>query len=167
MPRHTGITKMRTMTESDRDTTGGGRAELDDAIGSVEHEFGALFVRLRTRMRAQAAEVHPQVQPFGYIMLGVLLRSGPMHAGALADALAADKSLVSRQASQLEQLGLLRREQDPADRRATYFAVTDEAEQRLNEIGARNRRELRGVLTDWSVDDLRLFANLLHRLNEL
>ncbi|MHA7987537.1 MarR family winged helix-turn-helix transcriptional regulator [Rathayibacter sp. CAU 1779] len=159
------------MTESDRAAGGNARArgasDLDDAIASVEREFGALFVRLRTRMRAQAIEVDPQLPPFGYIMLGALARSGPMHAGALAEELYADKSLVSRQASQLEQLGLLRREQDPVDRRATYFAATDEARRRLETIANRNRAEMRNGLAGWDVDDLHLFARLLHRLNEL
>lgn len=161
---------MPTMTESDRaadveDPSGPG--DIDDAIRSVEHEFSALFVKLRNRMRTQTLQLHPQIQPFGYMMLGALARSGAMHAGALAEVLSADKSLVSRQASQLEQLGLLRREQDPADRRATYFTITDEAKERLNEISERNRHELRSGLTDWGVDDLRLFARLLHRLNEV
>jgi DNA-binding MarR family transcriptional regulator len=162
---------MPSMTESDRGTDpaaakAGRGSGLDDAIESVEREFGSLFVRLRTRMRAQAQELHPQIQPAGYLMLTTLSRSGPMHAGALAEVLYADKSLVSRQASQLEQLGLLRREQDPADRRATYFAVTEEAERRLAELVERNRRELRAGLADWDVDELQLFARLLHRLSE-
>lgn len=162
---------MPTMTESERGarpTPGKPReaSNLDDAIESVEREFGSLFVRLRTRMRMQAQELHPQIQPAGYLMLTTLARSGPMHAGALAEVLYADKSLVSRQASQLEQLGLLRREVDPADRRATYFAVTEEAERRLAELVERNRRELRAGLADWDVDELQLFARLLHRLSE-
>ncbi|QDZ16186.1 MarR family transcriptional regulator [Humibacter ginsenosidimutans] len=158
-----------TMTETDHvadASVPSGTGDLDDAIVSVEREFGALFVQLRNRMRLQAQELHPQVQPFGYLMLSALLRSGPMHAGALAEALSADKSLVSRQASQLEQLGLLRREQDPADRRATYFTITDEARGRLDRIIGNNRRELRAGLTGWNVEDVRVFARLLHRMNE-
>lgn len=165
---------MRTMTESDRTAgtrdepapSGAARTALDGAIASVEEEFGAMFVKLRTRMRSQALELHPQMQPFGYLMLGVLARKGPLHAGALAEELYADKSLVSRQASALEQLGMLRREQDPADRRATYFAITDEARRRWDDLNALTRQELRDGLADWGVDDLRLFARLLHRLNE-
>ncbi len=162
---------MPSMTESDRaahGTAGAGRATgLDDAIGSVEREFGTLFVKLRNRMRAQAQDIHPGIQPAGYLMLATLARSGPMHAGALADLLSADKSIVSRQAAQLEQLGLLRREQDPADRRATYFAATDEARRRLEDLSERNRLELRAGLADWGVADLRMLAELLHRLNEI
>jgi len=162
---------MPSMTESERGAHPtpaklGGASNRDGAIESVEREFGSLFVRLRTRMRTQAQELHPQIQPAGYLMLTTLSRSGPMHAGALAEVLYADKSLVSRQASQLEQLGLLRREQDPADRRATYFAITEEADRRLTELVERNRRELRAGLADWDVDELQLFARLLHRLSE-
>jgi DNA-binding MarR family transcriptional regulator len=162
---------MPTMTESDR-AAGGGTAGsspgagLDGAIESVEREFGTLFVKLRNRMRVQALQLHPEIQPAGYLMLTALSRSGPMHAGALAEVLYADKSLVSRQASQLEQLGLLRREQDPADRRATYFALTDEAQKRLKQLFELNREELRSGLSGWDVEELRLFARLLHRLNE-
>ena len=161
---------MPTMTESDHvaaSSVPSGSGDADAAIGSVEREFGTLFVKLRNRMRVQAQELHPQIQPFGYLMLSALARSGPLHAGALAEELSADKSLVSRQASQLEQLGLLRREQDQVDRRATYFTITEDARDRLNSIASRNRQDLRSGLTDWDVDDLRLFAQLLHRLNEI
>ena len=155
----TSVAMMRTMGERDRG--------VDGAIGEVEQEFATMFVKLRTRMRAQALELHPQIQPFGYLMIGVLARKGPLHAGALAEELDADKSLVSRQASQLEQLGMLRREPDPADRRATFFAITDEARRRWDAVGTRNRSDLREGLSDWSLADLTLFADLLRRLNEL
>ncbi len=166
---------MRSMTESDRAVdspgesapSGLGCGDADGAIAAVEQEFAAMFVKLRNRMRAQSLELHPQIQPFGYLMLGVLARKGPLHAGALADELYADKSLVSRQASHLEQLGMLRREQDPADRRATYFAITDEARRGWEAIGSRTRQELRDGFADWSVDDVTLFAGLLRRLNEM
>jgi DNA-binding MarR family transcriptional regulator len=159
-----------TMTESDRATApdvAGDANGLGDAIAAVEREFGALFVRLRGRHRAEAFEFDPQVPQFGYLMISALARRGRMHAGALAEVLQADKSLVSRQASQLEELGLLRREQDPQDRRAMYFAITDEARRRWTELSERNQGTLRSALADWGEKDLRLFARLLHRMNEI
>ena len=44
-----------------------------------------------------AAAVHPDLQPVGYKILSALVHRGRLHAGAIADVLEIDKSVVSRQ----------------------------------------------------------------------
>jgi len=136
------------------------------AIASVEAEFGVMFNRVRASMRDRAARVHPDLQPGSYVILSTLARTGPMHASALAELLATDKSIVSRQAKQLEQAGLLVRAQDPDDKRATFFDVSPQARDRLNEVRLSDQAALHAQLGTWSVADLDRLAELLARVNE-
>jgi DNA-binding MarR family transcriptional regulator len=147
------------MTETDADAT-------TAAITSVEAEFGEMFNRARTSMRDRATRVHPSLQPGSYMILSTLARVGPMHASALADMLATDKSIVSRQAKQLEGAGLLIRRSDPEDKRATFFDVTPDARRRLDEVRTSERATLYAQLGTWTVADLNRLAELLARVNE-
>ena len=85
-------------------------------------------------------------------------------AGEIIDRFQTDKSAVSRQLRQLEELGLVESRPDPVDRRARVLAVTDLARERI--AAARSDREARlGARLDaWSADDLELVSALLRDL---
>ena len=83
------------------------RTATDDEIASVEEQLRLLFVRVRAVWKEAAAAVHPDLQPVGYKILSAIVHRGRMHAGAIADALEIDKSVVSRQVKHLEALGLV------------------------------------------------------------
>ena len=82
------------------------RTATDDEIASVEEQLRLLFVRVRAVWKEAAAAVHPDLQPVGYKIISAIVHRGRMHAGALADTLEIDKSVVSRQVKHLEALGL-------------------------------------------------------------
>ena len=84
------------------------RTATDDEIASVEEQLRLLFVRVRLVWKEAAAAVHPDLQPVGYKILSAIVHRGRMHAGAIADVLEIDKSVVSRQVKHLEALGLAR-----------------------------------------------------------
>lgn len=138
---------------------------IDQATVAVEEQFGIMFTRVRSSMRARAARVHPQLQPAGYKILTSLLRGGPTHAGALVEHLATDKSVVSRQLRLLEELGLVEREVDPADRRAQLLAATELARNQVAEIRRKDQGLFYSRLRAWPLDDVRMLAELLGRLN--
>lgn len=147
------------MTETDADSTSA-------AIASVEAQFGMLFNRARSSMRDRAARVHPDLQIGSYMILSTLARRGPTHAGAIAEMLAMDKSIVSRQAKQLEEAGLLIRTQDQKDKRATFFDISEHARERLGEVQRKDQSALHEQLGAWSISDLNRLAELLARVNE-
>jgi DNA-binding MarR family transcriptional regulator len=151
---------MPIMTEADSQA-------VDDAIASVEDEFATMFIGVKRNMRRRATRVHECLQPLGYGILNTLSRLGPTHAGRLAELLEVDKSILSRQAKMLEDLGLLAREQDPEDRRATFFVITPEAEARMTHVRETDQRVLHEGLRDWSLDDLSKLAELLAKLNAM
>lgn len=138
----------------------------DLAIAAVEEQFSTLFNRVRAAIRERALGVHPDLQPAGYKMLSALVRSGPAHAGELAELLATDKSVVSRQVRLLEQLGFVERQADPADRRASYLVATEAAVARIGLVKAEDRATLYRGLGTWPIDDIDRLAALLGRLNE-
>lgn len=140
---------------------------VDSAIASVEGELSTLFNRVRAAMRSYAERLHPELTALGYKTLSTLERRGPMHSGALAELLEMDKSALSRQITALDRLGFLARTPDPSDGRATILSVTEETAARLREIRSSNQALMHEELRGWPVEEVELFAALLHRINAL
>ena len=146
------------------------RADLDrtdHAIAAVEEQFTILFNRVSAGMRDRAARVHPDLQPVGFKLLSTLVRTGPVHAGALAGMLSTDKSVVSRQVRILEELGFVERQTDPSDRRASFLVATPAAIEKVNEARAADQAQLYRNLRQWGATDVERLGELLARLNDL
>lgn len=140
--------------------------ETDAAIAEVESQLGVLFTRVRSMWKVAAQRVHPELQPVGYKLLASVVRSGPCHAGTLAEHLVTDKSVISRQVKLLEELGFIVSAPDPADGRARILTATPDAVLKVNAVREGNKALLRSRLADWAEEDLTQFAALLSRLAE-
>ncbi|MEO6827127.1 MAG: MarR family transcriptional regulator [Microbacteriaceae bacterium] len=143
------------------------RPAADQAIASVEEQFAIMFTRVKANMRKRAIRVHPELQTGGYVLLNTLVHSGRAHAGALAEILDMDKSAISRQVRLLSQLGLIQREADPADGRATYLAATPAAIQKVTEVRLADQSHLHSRLRDWEIADLQKLSELLVKINDV
>lgn len=141
------------------------RTAGDDEIAAVEEELRSLFVRVRAVWKEAAAAVHPELQPVGYKILSAVVRRGPMHAGAIAEALEIDKSVVSRQVRQLEALGLATSQPDPKDGRARIVEPTPVAVERVGRKSSRMQQQLYAQLRTWPAADVGELARLLARLS--
>lgn len=98
---------------------------------------------------------------FDIALLNRLTRQGPMRARDLAEQLAFDPSTVSRQVAGLVRRGLLARQADPTDGRASLLAPTEAGLARVAQWA-----ELRGALfapliADWPAADRAHFLRLL------
>lgn len=140
------------------------RTARDDEIAAVEEQLRSLFVRVRAVWKEAAAAVHPDLQPVGYKILSAVVRRGPMHAGAIAESLEIDKSVVSRQVRQLEALGLATSAPDPSDGRARIIEPTPVAIERVGRRSSRMQQQLYAQLRTWPADDVGELARLLARL---
>lgn len=140
------------------------RTAGDDEIAAVEEQLRSLFVRVRAVWKEAAAAVHPDLQPVGYKILSAVVRRGPMHAGAIAEALEIDKSVVSRQVRHLEALGLATSLPDPNDGRARIIEPTPVAVERVGRRSSRMQQQLYAQLRTWPADDVGELARLLARL---
>lgn len=108
--------------------------------------------------------VHPDLQPFGYQVLTSIATGKATSAGAIIERLQTDKSAVSRQVRQLEELGLVESVPDPDDRRARVLVATDLAQERVAIARARYEGRMAERLGAWSAADLDHFVELLDAL---
>ncbi|WP_406249017.1 MarR family winged helix-turn-helix transcriptional regulator [Microbacterium sp. M] len=138
--------------------------ELDQAVARVEHELGRLFARIRVSWREAAVTVHPDLQPLGYQVLTSIASGKATSAGEIIERLQTDKSAVSRQVRQLEELGLVESVPSPADRRARVLVATDLAQERIAVARARYEERIGERLRSWTAADLDHFADLLNAL---
>ena len=131
----------------------------------VDDVFLALgkFVRIRGRSAAAMAKTSDGGAETAAKRALFVLRHGPIRASELAAAMSADPSTTSRHVAALVEDGLVRREPDPADRRAALLDLTEAGVARVAELEA-HRRELIGALVaDWSDEEFGVFAELLKR----
>jgi DNA-binding MarR family transcriptional regulator len=134
---------------------------------SLERELTVMFRRARAQSGEMAREVHPELEPAAYGLLARLEETGPERATTLSGYFGVGKATMSRQLRALEDLGLIRREPDPADGRAFLVELTPEGRERFASVrDARRQRYLRR-LSSWDRTEVAELARLLHRLNEL
>lgn len=128
-----------------------------------------LFRLIRTveRTKAQAAAARgDNLERASFGLLVELVDRGPRRTTALADAVFADPSTVSRQVTQLVQLGYVERQPDPEDGRASRLAATELGRAHLAEGRRRRNEMLAGVLAGWSAKDREQLVRLMERLND-
>lgn len=153
-------------TGSEADPKGGdGTHQEFQEFLALERELAVFLRRARASSGEMAREVHPELEPAAYGLLVRLEESGPQRATELAAYFGVGKATMSRQLRALEELGLVTREPDPADGRASLLRLTGEGLARFRRV--RNARRERYVrkLADWDRDEVAELARLLHQLN--
>lgn len=118
-------------------------------------------MRLHERL-LQAAGV--RIDRAGAALLYMLESHGDrLRVTVLAELLGVDTPTVSRKVQQLEREGLVVREPDPVDRRATRIALTPAGRSILDGVLAARRNWLNSLLEGWKPSELEAFAAMLHR----
>jgi DNA-binding MarR family transcriptional regulator len=98
------------------------------------------------------------------VLLFPLARLGPLRQSALAEAVHADPSTVSRHVALLVERGLVLRVADESDGRASRLVLTDAGQAQLDQLRAERVAYLRTVTADWTDDELATFTTLFDRL---
>ncbi|MFF9647326.1 MarR family winged helix-turn-helix transcriptional regulator [Kitasatospora aureofaciens] len=130
--------------------------EIAEALG--------LLLRRGTRagLHAQLTEgLGEAVDELTYPVLSGLARTGPCSAADLGREVGLDRTTVTRRADRLEEAGLLRREADPGDRRATLLVLTDAGQGVVRTTRERLAARIEDSLASWPAADTRAFARLL------
>ena len=107
--------------------------------------------------------VHPAVDAVSYPILSGIDRVGPVSSARLGPMVGLDRSFVSRLADRLIDAGLLCREPDPADRRATLLTFTKEGERVAAVLRRRLASAIAVLLEDWPAAERHSFAELMDR----
>lgn len=142
------------------------QTERSDVIREVETEISTFFVNGRNLMKLAAKFVHPGLQPGGLALLRMLGQTGSSRPSAIAECLDIDRSAVSRLIQNLDDLGLIKRTPDPADKRAHMLGLSTYGRERLDALRTEYQSPMRRSLEQWNDDDLAAFNRLLARFNE-
>lgn len=150
---------------ADQNPDTGPAAGVAAALAETEEQMLELGSNLRGALRAAATRIDPALQPVGLKILRALRRCGPTHSSALAEMLEVDRSVISRQARLLEDLGLLELAADPADGRARFLAATPLAVERMSAVPGVDKSFISVRLAGWTEAELQQFTGFLARLN--
>ena len=133
----------------------------------VSEQLGDELVRLLKAMERTAAHVTARrgdgVDKAAFSVLHRLVHDGPQRSSALAEAMLADPSTISRHVAQLVGLGYVRRQADPDDGRATVLAATPSGTTCAHVSRRRRNDAMATVVADWSVQDRLTLTTLLAR----
>ncbi|MEV4439416.1 MarR family transcriptional regulator [Streptomyces sp. NPDC049577] len=145
---------------------GGGSGVDHEAFLALERELAVFLRRARASSGEMAREVHPDLEPAAYGLLVRLEDAGRQRATDLAAYFGVGKATMSRQLRALWELGLVAREPDPADGRASLIRLTDEGRARFTRVRDARRAQYMSKLADWDRAEIAELARLLHQLNE-
>lgn len=134
------------------------RAPHLSALGELIPRFARLVHAFKA---AQAAEGRDRA---ALVLLFPLVRVGPLRQGALAELMHSDPSTVSRHVASLVEQGLVRREADETDGRASRLVVTDAGHAALDELRRDRESQLERATASWSAADLATLTTLFDRL---
>ena len=141
--------------------------EHESEHAAVGRQVGR-FIRLSERLFATLKwhEDGRGLERPAYLLLSRIAVDGPFRLSVLAVDVSLDLSTVSRQVAALESAGLVRRAQDPTDRRASLVEVTAQG----REVFAANRDRWlaiwKDLLAGWSPEERQIFADLFTQLNQ-
>ena len=133
----------------------------------VEQQLVLRLRRARTWFGQLARDVHPDIDAAAYGILRLVDNGEATTVTALAERLSVGKPTVSRQVSALEELGLLERLPAEPGSRLVHLRLTDVAASRFAAARARRVEEFRGLLGEWTEQDVATFGALLTKFNAL
>ncbi|MBM9619397.1 MarR family winged helix-turn-helix transcriptional regulator [Streptomyces zhihengii] len=138
---------------------------MDREFLALERELAVFLRRARASSGEMAREVHPDLEPAAYGLLVRLEEAGAQRGTELAGYFGVGKATMSRQLRALEEVGLVTREPDPADGRASLVRLTGEGVARFRHVRDARRDRYMSKLAGWDRGEVAELARLLHQLN--
>lgn len=139
---------------------------MADGAAEVADRFVELMRTVRRAKARMLDSAGSDVDSAGQVLLHAVAAGGPARASALAASVQADLSTVSRQVTALVERGLLERQADPDDGRATLLALTGAGRTALARHEQGRREFFEAVLDGWSPEETAQFARQLERFTE-
>ena len=134
----------------------GQAAEIADAMVNLIHTYQNLKSRMASSLDPELASL---------FLLVRLVKGGPKRAKELADAMCADQSTVSRQVAGLVKAGLIERQADPDDGRASILVPTELGFDRVRGHFVNRGQGVEPIIADWPEADRGQFLRLLRQYN--
>ncbi|MDH6426304.1 MarR family transcriptional regulator [Paenibacillus odorifer] len=145
-------------------------AERKDTLrGQLELKLGGQISALISASHAlnvrTAAAFDSSIQPAAFHIVRWLYSYGPTSASVLAESTAMDRSSVSRLIKQLENLGYVRREDSPNDRRAILLTLTELGRQKTFDALQDKEFIFYERIAQWDNQQLETFIQMLQEFN--
>ncbi|MEK4479729.1 MarR family transcriptional regulator [Paenibacillus sp. FSL R5-0876] len=141
----------------------------DTSRGQLELKLGGQISALISASHAlnvrTAAAFDSSVQPAAFHIVRWLYSYGPTSASVLAESTAMDRSSVSRLIKQLENLGYIKREDSPNDRRAILLTLTDLGRQKTFDALQDKEFIFYERIAQWDNQQLETFIQMLQEFN--
>ena len=134
------------------------RAKILDLLARVGREHSDATVLFHSTV-ASLLSLHPT----DYKVLGILERSGPMTAGAIAQSSGLAMASVTNLVDRLERKGFVRRTRNARDRRQVVVEPAVEREAAARRLFASTRRSLARLYANYSEHELSVIADFLDR----
>jgi DNA-binding MarR family transcriptional regulator len=135
--------------------------QLKDLHRSLIDVMGVMNRPQRDEYMVRAAGISLERALFPLLM-GVE-RLGSIGLVELADRAGRDYTTVSRQVSKLEELGLVKREENPIDRRVRKVAITPQGGVMTNRVDAARERMGRAIFDSWEPQEAEVFIRLMRK----
>ena len=132
-------------------------------VASVTKSFLGLQRTVRRSKARLNAAAGDDVESATQGLLHVVAAEGPLRASALASSVHSDLSTVSRQVAALVSRGLLERQADQLDGRASLLAVTGAGRAAIAEHERGRQAFFDEVLAGWTTQEMHQFAEQLER----
>ncbi|MFI5085975.1 MAG: MarR family winged helix-turn-helix transcriptional regulator [Actinomycetales bacterium] len=134
----------------------------DQTLADLVNEVFRLFRTLKSISVHETPADEPGLAHIG--ILGLLARDGECRATDVAATIGIGPSALSRQLAELESKGLVERQPDPQDGRASLIQLSEAGAALLTTIMTRRAARMRELLEDWSEDDARDALSAVARL---
>jgi len=134
---------------------------LSEQVIRLQRAFGSM----RQQLAATRSISGEGVEWAAYGLLFQLVNDGPRRSSALAEAACVDPSTVSRQVAQLVKAGLVERQSDPEDGRASLLVATEKGRAAYAAKQEHRARMFEHVLDGWTPQDVDDLGRLLTQFN--
>ena len=138
------------------------RIQLELDLGK---ELNALISASHALNVRTAAIFDSTLQPAAFLIIRWLLSYGPANATILAESTAMDRSSVSRLVTQLKNLGYVKSETHPKDRREILLSLTELGRERSSKAIKEKEEEFYKRISKWENSNLEEFINMLQCFN--
>ncbi len=138
------------------------RTQLELDLGK---QLNALISASHALNVRTAAVFDPTLQPASFLIVRWLLSYGPATATLLAESTAMDRSSVSRLVTQLKQLGYVKSETHPEDRRGVLISLTESGREKASNAIKEKEKEFYKRISNWEDSELKTFVEMLKYFN--
>ena len=144
----------------------GSQADTGPTAGDKVRSSVTQLIRWAARSQVRKELFGPaasDMSPNDVALLDYISKNGPVRVSELAVQHGVDKSTMTPQVRRLDDKGLVDRQSDPGDARATLVSTSEEGREMQRQIGAAGADLFDEVLATWSAKDRETLARMLDR----